>query len=152
VSSRRRKHWGWGFEDQQPTAEQMRASAAAAREHLGFGAAEIEQPVALEAVKLPAPRVRAPASLAALCADDDYARASHALGKSYSDVVRGFRGCFEHPPDFVAHPREEADVERLLEWCAGAGVAAVPYGGGTSVVGGVTPDVGPATTGSSRST
>ena len=44
-----------------------------------------------------------------------------------------------HPPDFVAHPREEADVERVLEWCAAERVAAIPYGGGTSVVGGVEP-------------
>jgi len=144
MGSRRRKHWGWGFEDQQPTAEQMRASARTVTDRLGFGASEIEQPVALEAVKLSAPRVLAPASLAGICVADDHARASHALGKSYSDVVRGFRGHFEHPPDFVARPRAEADVERLLEWCSGAGVAAVPFGGGTSVVGGVTPDVGPA--------
>ncbi|MBW3609703.1 MAG: FAD-binding oxidoreductase, partial [Actinobacteria bacterium] len=41
------------------------------------------------------------------------------------------------PPDVVAHPRDEADVARLLEWCAAAGVACVPVGGGTSVVGGV---------------
>ncbi len=83
--------------------------------------------------------MRPPAALAEICASDDHARASHALGKSYFDVVDGFRGRFAHPPDFVARPREEADVERLLEWCAGERVAAIPYGGGTSVVGGVTP-------------
>ena len=74
-------------------------------------------------------------------ASDDHARASHALGKSYTDVVNGFRGRFAHPPDFVAHPRDEADVERLLEWCCAERVAAIPFGGGTSVVGGVTADV-----------
>ena len=63
------------------------------------------------------------------------------MGKSYADVVRGFRGRFEHPPDLVAHPRDELDVERLLEWCAAERVAAIPFGGGTSVVGGVTPSV-----------
>jgi alkyldihydroxyacetonephosphate synthase len=41
----------------------------------------------------------------------------------------------------VAHPRDEAGVERLLEWCSQERVAAIPYGGGTSVVGGVTPRV-----------
>ena len=41
------------------------------------------------------------------------------------------------PPDVVACPADEADVVALLDWCAGAGVAAVPYGGGSSVVGGV---------------
>ncbi len=53
----------------------------------------------------------------------------------------GFRGRFEHPPDFVARPRDELDVERLLEWCSAERVAAIPYGGGTSVVGGVQPVV-----------
>ncbi|HET9013420.1 MAG TPA: FAD-binding oxidoreductase, partial [Gemmatimonadaceae bacterium] len=62
--------------------------------------------------------------------------------KSYRDVVRGFRGQFRHPPDFVARPRDEADVEALLHWCAVEGAAAVPFGGGTSVVGGVEPRVG----------
>ena len=50
--------------------------------------------------------------------DSTHARASHALGKSYCDVVRGFYGRFEHPPDFVVRPRDETDVERVLAWCA----------------------------------
>src|SRR5262249_49521445 len=78
-----------------------------------------------------------------ICASDAHARASHAWGRSYADVVRGFRGRFDHPPDFIACPREEAEVESVLEWCAQERVAAIPYGGGTSVVGGVSPDVGP---------
>jgi alkyldihydroxyacetonephosphate synthase len=141
VSSRRFKHWGWGYEDQQPTPAAMRETAALAAEHLGLAVSEVEAPVALEQVRLREPRVHPPAELAGICASDDHARATHALGKSYIDVVQGFRGHFEHPPDFVARPRQEADVERLLEWCAGEGVAAIPFGGGTSVVGGVTPEV-----------
>jgi alkyldihydroxyacetonephosphate synthase len=141
VSGRRRKHWGWGFEDQQPSAEQLRASVAGLAAHLGMALGDVEEPVALESVRLPAPRIQAPASLAQICAEDAHARASHALGKSYSDVVRGFRGHFEHAPDLVLRPRDEADVERALEWCSGERVAAIPFGGGTSVVGGVTPNV-----------
>ena len=100
--------------------------------------------MALEQVELRGPaRARRPTALAGICATDTHARASHALGKSYWDVVRGFRGRFEHPPDFVACPREETDVERVLEWCSAERVAVVPYGGGTSVVGGVEPRVGP---------
>jgi alkyldihydroxyacetonephosphate synthase len=140
--TRRRKHWGWGFEDQQPTPSQVRASAAALAEGLGMTLTEVEEPVALESVTLPPLRIAAPALLSDICAGDPHARASHALGKSYSDVVRGFRGHFDHPPDFVAHPRDENDVERVLEWCASERVAAIPFGGGTSVVGGVSPDVG----------
>ena len=119
----------------------MRASAETLSSHLGIALGEVEEPVALESVRLAQPRIQAPAALAAICADDVHARASHALGKSYSDVVNGFRGRFEHAPDLVAYPREEADVERVLEWCAAERVAAIPFGGGTSVVGGVTPRV-----------
>jgi alkyldihydroxyacetonephosphate synthase len=142
VSDRRYKHWGWGYEDQQPSPEQLHETAAVVASHLGVEVKEVEAPVRLDAVSLSLPRVRAPANLTEICASDDHARASHALGKSYVDVVNGFRGRFEHPPDFVARPREEAELERLLEWCSGERVAAIPYGGGTSVVGGVTPVLG----------
>jgi alkyldihydroxyacetonephosphate synthase len=143
VSTRRRKHWGWGYEDQQPTLEQARAAAPFLSERLGFAIGEVEEPVALESAELPPARLPIPSALAEICADDSHTRASHALGKSYMDVVRGFRGRFESPPDFVARPRDERDVERILEWCTAERVAAIPYGGGTSVVGGVTPQLGP---------
>jgi alkyldihydroxyacetonephosphate synthase len=141
VNVRRYKHWGWGFEDQQPGPEQLRQTAALAAEHLGLALGEIEAPVALERVELAPARVVAPPALAEICAADDHARASHALGKSYTDVVNGFRGRFAHPPDVVATPRDERDVEALLEWCAAEHVAAIPFGGGTSVVGGVTAEI-----------
>jgi alkyldihydroxyacetonephosphate synthase len=139
VTGRRRKHWGWGFEDEQLSPAEVDAAAGGLAAHLGFPLGEVERPVSLEEISLPAPRVLPPSALAAICATDAHARASHALGKSYVDVVRGFRGQFEHPPDFVASPREETEVERLLEWCSAERVAAIPYGGGTSVVGGVEP-------------
>jgi alkyldihydroxyacetonephosphate synthase len=143
VDDRRHKHWGWGLEDQQLAPADARTLASTLAEHLGFGEiANLEAPTPLAEVELAAPRITPPASLREICASDEHARASHALGKSYSDVVRGFRGRFEHPPDFVATPRQEGEIEQLLEWCAAERVAAIPYGGGTSVVGGVTPLVG----------
>jgi len=135
---RRRKHWGWGYEDDIWSAQQLRAAAPGLEEHLRIeGADEIEVPVALQDVTLPEPRVEAPPALEAICSSDTHARASHAWGKSYCDVVRGFRGRFDFPPDIVARPRGERDVEAVLEWAAGANVAVIPYGGGTSVSGGV---------------
>ena len=133
------KFWGWGYEDQQPSRAEVTAAAEGMVAHLGFGDADVETPVALEDVSLPDPRLAAPAALGPICSSDTYDRASHALGKAYRDVVRGFRGQFEHPPDVVARPRDEADVERVLDWCSDAGALAVPFGGGTSVVGGVEP-------------
>ena len=66
----------------------------------------------------------------------------HALGKAYRDVVRGFRGRIDNPPDLVARPRDEAEVEAVLAWCADEGAAAIPFGGGTSVCGGIEPRIG----------
>jgi alkyldihydroxyacetonephosphate synthase len=51
-------------------------------------------------------------------------------------------GQIDHAPDIVARPREEADVERVLAWAADVGAAVIPFGGGTSVVGGVEARVG----------
>ncbi len=141
MSERRRKHWGWGFEDEQPSPKEVRAAAAGLAAHLGFPPVEIEQPVALHELRLAPPRVLPPQELRELATTDTHDRAAHALGKSYSDVVLGFRGRYEHPPDFVARPRDEGDLERLLAWCSAERVAAIPYGGGTSVVAGVEPAV-----------
>jgi alkyldihydroxyacetonephosphate synthase len=137
--ARRLKHWGWGYEDQQPPHEQVRDAALGLRAHLGFGEAEVERPVPLEEVLLRQPRVEIPEVLAEIAAVDDYARASHALGKAYRDVVRGFRGQFDDPPDAVLRPRDEQELERVLDWACSDDVAVIPYGGGTSVVGGVEP-------------
>jgi alkyldihydroxyacetonephosphate synthase len=139
MAERIRKHWGWGYADEQPDLEQVRAAAGGIVDMLGIGSLDVEAPVPLEQVVLRAPRVEVPVALRDICATGAHARAFHAWGASYSDVVRAFRGCFEHPPDVVAFPRDERDVEAVLEWAAGADVAVVPFGGGTSVVGGVTP-------------
>jgi alkyldihydroxyacetonephosphate synthase len=139
---RRRKFWGWGFEDQQPPHDEVAAAAAGAREHLGFAPAEVDRPVRLEDVELRPPRIEPPGSLAHICATEPYERVTHSYGKAYRDIVRAFRGRFDNPPDVVARPADEADVERVLAWCEEAGAAATPFGGGTSVVGGVEPPPG----------
>jgi alkyldihydroxyacetonephosphate synthase len=134
--SRRRKHWGWGHEDEQPSAGELREAAAGLAAHLGFGSADVEAPAP---VALDPPRVELPASLRGVATQDDHARAVHAHGSSYGDVVRAFRGRFPHAPDAVALPGSEDELLRVLAWCADARLAVTPYGGGTSVVGGVDP-------------
>jgi alkyldihydroxyacetonephosphate synthase len=114
----------------------MREAAEGIRERFGFGG-EVEKAVPLEAVELRKGRLKRPAAFGDLFSDDKYERVSHALGKAYRDVVRGFRGEFENPPDLVAFPREESEIETVLSWAEAEGAAVVPFGGGTSVVGGV---------------
>jgi alkyldihydroxyacetonephosphate synthase len=139
VAERRRKHWGWGFEDQALDRAQLEAAAPGIRERLGFGGERVEEPLRLEEVELPPPRVEPPRSLSHLFRSAPYERVAHALGKAYRDVVRGFRGRFDNPPDLIAFPASEPEVAQVLAWCAEDRVAAIPYGGGTSVVGGVEP-------------
>jgi alkyldihydroxyacetonephosphate synthase len=131
-----RRHWGWGHEEDRPPENDLRAAAAAVAERLGLPLGEAEAPAP---VRLPPPRVATPP----FATSDDHARALHAHGSSYLDVVRSLRGEFPHPPDAVALPRDEHELARVLEWCAAERLAVSPYGGGTSVVGGVDPIPGP---------
>jgi len=70
---------------------------------------------------------------------DDASRALHAGGKSYLDLLRRRNGDIEDCPDAVVLPGTPAQVGQLLRACASHRVAVVPFGGGTSVVGGVQP-------------
>ena len=135
--SRQRSWWGWGWEDAALTPAQTGKLAAALSARFGGADLAVHAPPDLAAVDLPAPRVAPPSALDGMCSTSTHDRASHTYGKSYRDVVRAFHGDLTRPPDVVAFPRDEGEVVALLDWCAGAGIAAIPYGGGSSVVGGV---------------
>ncbi len=139
MNTRRLKHWGWGYEDQQLDRAALEGMAGMITERLGFEVAEIEEPVPLSAVDLPPSRVKPPQSLKEMFGAGDHERARHTLGKAYRDVIRGMRGEFAEPPDLIAYPESAEDVDSVLSWCADEGYAAIPYGGGTSVVGGIEP-------------
>ena len=138
----RRKFWGWGYEGSGLDADELSALAAVLEMQLGVRATRPAEPPQLQELKLRPPRIAAPATLEALCTDDPHERAGHTYGKSYRDLVRALRREFAQPPDLVALPESEQDVAAILDWCAGSRIAVVPYGGGSSVVGGVEPDVG----------
>jgi len=145
--TRQKRFWGWGYEDGAPTRAQQEQMGAAVAEIFGLAGVEIQEPPAVAELDLRPPRVSPPESLAQLCTDDPEERAGHTYGKSFRDLVRAFARDYSNPPDLVALPRDEADVTALLDWCTDAGVAAIPFGGGSSVVGGVECDIGDAYSG-----
>ena len=138
--ARRRNHWGWGYEDERLSGAGLREAAHGLRSHLGFGSVDVEEPAA---PRLPPARIGIPAELRAVASAEPLDRALFGHGRSYTDVVAGFRGDYAEAPDFVVHARSEADVLATLRWAADAAVAVVPVGGATSVVGGVRCEPGP---------
>ena len=137
MAERRRKFWGWGYEDQGPNPEQQKRMAERMAQRFGLSELTITPPPTEKELNLRAPRVQPPGSLKEICSTSAYDRAGHSYGKSFRDTVRAFRRHYPNPIDVVAFPRNEREVVNLLEWCDGAKIAASPYGGGSSVVGGV---------------
>ncbi|MEU2433155.1 FAD-binding oxidoreductase [Streptomyces sp. NPDC007861] len=129
----RRSWWGWGTEDKALPDAECRAFGA-----LVPGSAADPLPVPdIAALALPKPRLAPPSALARLMSDAPGDRAAHTYGKAYRDIVRALNGDLAAAPDQVAFPRSEQDVVDILDWAAGADAAVVPYGAGSSVVGGV---------------
>jgi alkyldihydroxyacetonephosphate synthase len=127
--------WAWGWEDRLPTDDERRELKSQIEGLLGFPERPLLELPDLDDVAMPAPRIEGPERVATTQSRD--ARARHTYGKGYRDLVRGFHGDYANAPDVVARPETEADVEALLAWASEAKVAVVPFGGGTSVVGGV---------------
>jgi alkyldihydroxyacetonephosphate synthase len=135
---REMRWWGWG-EDAHAGAVSPEALAWLEGE---LGA--LDEPrgaVGLDEVRLGETRLpdAVRGRFSQILRDDRAARVLHARGKSYPDLVRQRAGDCTGAPDAVLTPRDHDEVRAVLEACAGAGVAVVPFGGGTSVVGGLEP-------------
>ncbi|HYM45075.1 MAG TPA: FAD-binding oxidoreductase, partial [Solirubrobacteraceae bacterium] len=135
--------WGWG-DEARPTALDAR-TLALLRDTTGV-ASTPRPPVALDAVRLPRARLRDTVGDALRrvvgadgVRDDRRERVAHAAGKGYVDLVRLRAGTPAGAPDAVVLPASHEQVRAVLELCARGSLAVVPFGGGTSVVGGVEP-------------
>jgi alkyldihydroxyacetonephosphate synthase len=144
--------WGWGTLDQDYSLEGRPAFWPTLQEWLELPDEVVEHetpPVPLEEVSLRPLRLDDPmlASLRRLLGEetvrtDKRARVEHAYGKSYRDLIRIRAGHVPNPPDVVVYPVDQGQVVSLLAWAADRDVAVVPFGGGSSVLGGVEPSPG----------
>jgi alkyldihydroxyacetonephosphate synthase len=131
--------WGWGDPEKLP--EVPSSGLAMLRELVGD--AEPDRRVELEQVGMPEPRslpralIEAAGEHAVL--DGREHRIRRAAGQSYPDLIRLRSGRLGEAPDAVVLPGTPEEVAHLLAVCAAEGIAVVPFGGGTSVVGGVEP-------------
>ncbi len=135
--------WGWGAEGHPATLPPQALTFL--RERIGV-AAQPRAPVALEHVRLAPARIpaeliaRLQAIVGAEAVHDGHSqRVLHAAGKGYPDLVRLRAGEPEGAPDAVLYPRSHEQLRAVLALCARSSLAVVPFGGGTSVVGGVAP-------------
>ena len=143
-ATRRKNFWGWGFEDAATEPTQRTAIGNLLQSYFGPLQSDPEPAPRIEEIQLNRPRLALPDSLASIASTSALDRASHTYGKSFRDIVRGLRRDFSVAPDVVAFPHSEQQIAGLLDWASDAGVAAIPFGGGSSVVGGVEANVGDA--------
>jgi alkyldihydroxyacetonephosphate synthase len=135
--------WGWG-EDRHAGALPEHANHFL-KDTIGIAEAP-RPPVAIEQVDLE-PSALGDSARGALAEilgaehvrDDRAERVQHAAGKGYPDLVRMRAGTPAGTPDAVLHPSGHEQIKAVLELCAERSLAVVPFGGGTSVVGGVSP-------------
>lgn len=137
MTSRKKRFSGWGFEDQVPTEEEKKHLQATWARHFGQTEYEASPAPTAEEITLRAPRVKVPDTLTAICTDDHFERLLHTYGKSVHDFARMLRRDFSNPPDIIALPRNEQDIVDILDWADQINGVVIPFGGGSSVQGGV---------------
>jgi alkyldihydroxyacetonephosphate synthase len=136
--------WGWGPQNQEIPAPLLNLL----RTELGISGEVISRRPALDDVKMA--KTRAGSELlssleqiagAGSVRTDLGERVRHARGRSYTDLL-DLRAGNVQAPDVVVYPRDAGQVASVLQLCREQDCAVIPFGGGTSVVGGVNPDPG----------
>ncbi len=138
------KWWGWGDPGTLPALDDV--ALGILRERIG----ELEPwPLAseLDGFSLPPAQALPQALIDTVGAErvftGDEDRLRHASGRGYADLARMRAGALEQAPDAVVMPVDAEQLRAVLDLCSNSGIAVVPFGGGTSVVGGVEPLRGP---------
>lgn len=135
---KRRSFYGWGYEEDVVGSDELQWF-----EKTWSGLFKVDRfepaPMPVESeITLRPSRVTIPTALRGFCTDDRHERLFHTWGRSVHDIAKMIhRRDFSNPPDVVALPRNEDEVAAVLDWCGEHGYSAVPFGGGSSVTGGV---------------
>ena len=137
MSLARLKAYGWGREGEAMSDDERDFVLGRYREKFGRPSFDTIAVPRLEDLALPEPRVKPPVSLSNICTSEPYDRAAHSFGKSFPDYVRAMLGQYECAPDIVAYPRDENEITAVMDWAARIGASLTPFGGGSSVCGGV---------------
>ncbi len=135
-TTRERSIWAWGWQDRFPDDAARTGLTQLIRAILPRGTAALRPLPSADPV-IAAPAAAVPAELAGFTSQSPRDRAMHSRGRAFPDLVAGFAGDYAGAPELVARPQDAGECARVLEVCASRGWACVPFGGGTSVVGGV---------------
>lgn len=144
MSVRQMNFWNWGWADEAGPEDRAADQAFAKRLAETMGS-QTDEPLTrprVEEFDIPASLVAPPESLAHLCTRDPHERLIHSLGKSWPDLARAALRQVSHFTDVVAFPETEQEVKDLIDWAGHVNAAVIPFGGGSSVCGGVEPDTG----------
>lgn len=135
-----RRFWGWGAMNDGLSETEL-ASVDRLLQGLGDVGPALAEPQ-LGDYDLHPSRGSVPTALAHVVSNSPYDRLTHCYGKSFADVARMWMRHVPNAPDWVAFPQDEGQIAELFEWAGRHNIAVIPFGGGTSVVGGVEAAVG----------
>ncbi|MEZ0373167.1 MAG: FAD-binding oxidoreductase [Candidatus Sericytochromatia bacterium] len=142
---RTRLKWnGWGWRDKHYDFEGGEAAFwGFLQQELGVSSVPDTPAIELAELQLPAGRLSAEhlqelrQLLGERVVTSDFERVFHARGRSYSDLLALRQGEVGEVPDAVVYPVSAAEIEALLRFARSQRLALIPFGGGSSVVGGV---------------
>jgi alkyldihydroxyacetonephosphate synthase len=139
-----KKWWGWGLENKTYDLEHRPDFLPFLKSYLEIDLNQEFKPVQAEMVKLP------PLNIGAdiiekfreilgkeNASTEDFDRLTHTYGKSYRDLVRIRNGDIKFCPDIILYPKSHLDLVKIIGIAAQYNIKLIPFGAGSSVVGGI---------------
>ncbi len=138
--------WGWGYEEVRYPLEKRPYFLPFLEEKLGVKPQMVLSVPYPEEIELPPSRLgpEIKEEISRIVGEENWSashreRLFHALGKSYTDLLRIRLRQVDSAPDAVVFPGSEEEIVELVDLATRYRLAIVPFGGGTTVVGGVSP-------------